>query len=77
MFRCGDYYLTHGELVDFGDLIIPCKERIGVSILESDPFFNDGMTVLIPCEPQEKDYDLLIRASRDYMKTTQTIADVT
>lgn len=77
MFRCGDFLVSDGEVVDFDGLIVPCNEMIGISLLESDPVLNDGFTILIPCQVQDKDYDMLIRGSSDITKTTQTAVDIT
>ena len=50
MFRCGDFLVTDGEVVDFGELVVPCNDMIGVTLLESDTMFNDGYTTMIPCQ---------------------------
>jgi hypothetical protein len=49
MFKCGEFRFSSGDIVDFKDLAIPCREMVTVTLTEHDSLFNDGHTVLIPC----------------------------
>lgn len=51
MFKCGQYALKAGDLVDFKDLTVPCHEMVAVTLVEFDGKYNDGHTVMIPCKP--------------------------
>jgi hypothetical protein len=53
MFKCGKFELHGGDAIDFGGLVIPCREVIAVSLLEIDDLNpNEGNTMLIPCATQ-------------------------
>jgi hypothetical protein len=49
MFRCGEFSILGGDVIDFGGLVVPCNEFVAVSIKESDFTYHDGQTMMIPC----------------------------
>ena len=60
MFKCGEFKLKAGDIVDFGDLTVPCNQHIIVTLTEGDVLLNDGHTILIPCRPSEQHVDFII-----------------
>jgi len=38
MFKCGTFKFSAGDLVDFGDLIVPCNELVTVTLTELDGY---------------------------------------
>lgn len=42
MFRCGEFSILGGDVIDFGGLVVPCDEFVAVSIKESDFSYHDG-----------------------------------
>ena len=51
MFKCGQFKIKAGGIVDFHELVVPCRDVVTVTITENDGFMDDGHTVLIPCTP--------------------------
>lgn len=61
MFKCGKFEMHGGDAIDFGGLVIPCREVIAVSLLEYDELdSNSGNTMLIPCAIQNQEVDFLL-----------------
>jgi hypothetical protein len=61
MFKCGKFKFNSGDLVDFDNLVVPCRDLVTVTLTELDGYQNDGHTVLIPCkENSEQTIDLMI-----------------
>jgi hypothetical protein len=78
MFRCGPYDIKDGGMVDFKDLVVPCNDMVALTITESDSFQNDGHTILIPCTPNKKEYDLFVSKSgfvKDFMDSINNVAE--
>ena len=53
MFKCGKFEIHGGDAIDFGGLVIPCREVIVVLLVEEDDIgANEGTTMIIPCAAQ-------------------------
>lgn len=52
MFRCGEFPVRGGDVIDFGGLVVPCNEFVTVSLQEKDLTYHDGKTMLVPCAAQ-------------------------
>jgi hypothetical protein len=61
MFKCGQFQFKAGDVVDFENLVVPCRDLITVTLSESDGKTSDGHTVFIPCNSNsEMTVDLII-----------------
>ena len=65
MFRCGEFAILGGDVIDFGGLVVPCNEFVAVSIKESDLTYHDGQTMLIPCAAQTQTFDYMLNDKLD------------
>jgi len=69
MFKCGQFHFRSGDVVDFNDLVVPCKDLVTITINEKDGYSSDGHTVLVPCNSNsEMTVDLVI--PKGNLKTT-------
>ena len=57
MFKCGKFEMHGGDAIDFGGLVVPCREMIAISLEETDFSNDDGKTMMIPCAVQNQDFD--------------------
>ena len=51
MFKCGDFKMFKGDMIDFNNLEVPCTDFVTITITEDDVFQNEGHTMLIQCTP--------------------------
>lgn len=65
MFRCGEFKILGGDVIDFDGLVVPCNEFVTVSILEDDLTFHDGKSMLIPCAAQTQTFDFMLNDKHD------------
>lgn len=65
MFRCGEFKILGGDVIDFDGLVVPCNEFVTVSILEDDLTYHDGKSLLIPCAAQTQTFDFMLNDKHD------------
>lgn len=69
MFKCGEFEMHGGDAIDFGGLVVPCREMIAISIQETDSSYDDGRTMIVPCAVQNQDFDFLLTDQDDTLRT--------
>lgn len=79
MFKCGRFEIHGGDAIDFGGLVVPCREMIAISLEEVDISMDDGKTMIIPCAMQNQDFDYIFTDQqqnniRTYMKELDLFA---
>lgn len=60
MFNCGEYKILGGDVIDFGGLVVPCRETVAISIKDSDFSYDDGQTMLISCSTYNQKVDFML-----------------